>query len=326
MSFLAIDLGGTKLALALFSGEGEILKKEILPIDKREGLQVGSLIIEKISDFLEYGNSTGNKIKAIGVSIPGIFRSATGTIWAPSIKGWDDYPLLKEIKDFVGDIPVKIDNDRACYILGEVWKGNARGCNDAIFLSVGTGIGAGILINGDILQGSSDISGCIGWMSMLVPFKKEFTECGCFEYFASGTGIARMAKAALTEDSKNSTILSTLVLEEITSHDVFDAYKKGDKIAVAVISQCVEFWGVAVANLVSLFNPEKIIFGGGVFGPALPLLPDIYNEALKWAQPVSIKDVELTGSQLLGDAGLYGAGYLAIKESLKSSFVKRKNY
>lgn len=313
MSFLGVDLGGTKLALALFTGKGEILKKEMIPLDKREGSQVGNLITEKISDFLKHGSSSGNRVGAIGVSIPGIFRSRTGTIWAPSIKGWDDYPLLKEIKDVVGDIPVKIDNDRACYILGEVWKGNARGCKDAIFLSVGTGIGAGILINGDILRGSGDIAGCIGWMSMHVPFKKEFMECGSFEYFASGIGIARMAKAAMAEDTENSGILSKLVLDDITSHDVFDAYNKGDKIAMEVISRCIEFWGMAVANLVSLFNPEKIIFGGGVFGPALPLLADIYKEALKWAQPVGIKDVILTGSKLHGDAGLYGAAYLAIR-------------
>ena len=313
MSFLGVDLGGTKLALALFTSEGEILKKEITPLEKREGSQVGKFIIEKISDFFEYGSLSGNRVEAIGVSIPGIFRSRTGTIWAPSIKGWDDYPLLKEIKDVVGDIPVKIDSDRACYILGEVWKGNARGCKDAIYLSVGTGIGAGILINGDILRGISDISGCIGWMSMPVPFKKEFMECGSFEYFASGTGIARTAKMTLTKDPENSSILSKLVFDDITSHDVFDAYKKGDKIAMEVVLQCVEFWGVAVANLVSLFNPEKIIFGGGVFGPALPLLPDIYKEALKWAQPVGIKEVKLTGSELHGDAGLYGASYLAMR-------------
>lgn len=317
MAFLGVDLGGTKLALALFTGEGEILKKEIVPLDKREGSQVGNLITEKISGFLKYGSFSGNRIEATGVSIPGIFRSRTGTVWAPSIKGWDDYPLLKEIKDVAGDIPVKIDNDRACYILGEVWKGNAQGCKDAIFLSVGTGIGAGILINGDILRGSGDIAGCIGWMSLHTPFRKEFLECGSFEYFASGTGIARTAKAAMAKDTENSVVLSKLVLDEITSHDVFDAYNKGDKIAVEVISRCIEFWGMAAANLVSLFNPEKIIFGGGVFGPALPLLPDIYKEAFKWAQPVGIKDVILTGSELHGDAGLYGAGYLAIRTYFK---------
>ena len=314
MSFLGVDLGGTKLAVALFTGEGEIVKKEITPLDKREGSQVGNFIKEKISGFLEHGNVVNNRVEAIGVSVPGIFRSRTGTVWAPSIKGWDDYPLLQEIKDVVGDIPVKIDSDRACYILGEVWKGNARGCKDAVFLSVGTGIGAGILVNGDILRGSGDIAGCIGWMSMHVPFRKEFKECGSFEYFASGTGIAKMAKEALAKNRGNSSMLSDLVLENVTSHDVFDAYTKGDTVANEIISQCVEFWGVAVANLVSLFNPEKIIFGGGVFGPALPLLPEIYEEALKWAQPVGIKDVTLTGSELHGDAGLYGAGYLAMKD------------
>ncbi|MBI5009403.1 MAG: ROK family protein, partial [Bacteroidia bacterium] len=225
--------------------------------------------------------------------------------------------LLEEVKSVSGDLPVTIDSDRACYMLGELWKGNARGSRDAIFLSVGTGIGAGILINGEILRGSHDIAGCIGWMALQRPYYEQYRNCGCFEYFASGEGIAKVARAHLADNEEYEGILRETDIESITSHDVFLAYEKGDPISVVVIDQCVDFWGMAVANLVSLFNPEKIIFGGGVFGPALPLLPAIYKEALKWAQPVGITQVKLVGTALKGDAGVYGAGFLALKSMVE---------
>ena len=103
----------------------------------------------------------------------------------------------------------------------------------------------------------------------------------------------------------------------MTARDVFEAYERNDALAIAVINNAVEYWGMAVANLVSLFNPEKIIFGGGVFGPALQLLDAIYEEAKKWAQPISIGQVQLLGSALGNEAGLYGAGYLALKDQTK---------
>ncbi len=313
MALLGIDLGGTKLAIAIILKNGEIIHKETVPIGKRTGSDVGLLITEQVVKFLEKGKSEGNTVEAIGISVPGIAHPGTGTTWVPNIEGWEDYPLLEEVKSVSGTIPVSIDSDRACYILGEVWKGNASGCRDAIFLSVGTGIGAGILINGEILRGSNDIAGCIGWMALQRPFSEKYRNCGCFEYYASGEGIAKVTKSDLTDNEEYDGILMHKSIDAITSRDILEAFEKNDSLAVSIIRQCVEFWGMAVANLVSLFNPEKIIFGGGVFGPALPLLPDICEEAKKWAQPVGMKQVTLTGSALKGDAGVYGAGYMALK-------------
>ena len=104
------------------------------------------------------------------------------------------------------------------------------------------------------------------------------------------------------------------LIEEIDGYDVFKAYENNDELAIEIIKTCIEFWGMAAANLVSLFNPEKIIFGGGVFGPAVPLIDDIKNEAAKWAQPISIKKVSFESSALAADAGVFGAGYLALKK------------
>jgi glucokinase len=314
MALLGVDLGGTKLALAIFSDEGKILSKDTAALENRKGSEVGRLISGRVVSMISAGRNSGNEVTSVGISVPGIYHVATGTVWAPNIDGWEDYPLLAEMLSVCGEIPVTIDSDRACYILGEAWQGNAKGYRDAIFLSVGTGIGAGILINGDILRGSHDIAGCIGWMALQRPFDKRFTSCGCFEYFASGEGIAKVAKEFLEEASDYSGELRSVNADTIKSSYVFAAYENGDPLAKRVIGLCVEYWGMAVANLVSLFNPEKIIMGGGVFGPGSKLLPAIKEEAAKWAQPVSIHQMSLDVSALGGDAGVYGAGFLALKK------------
>ena len=316
MAVIALDLGGTKLAAALFNNNGDILFKASHSLDKRKGEEVGKLISRTAEELLQLGETRKELVSAIGICVPGIAHAKTGMVWAPNIPGWDDYPLLEELQHSINDgkVKIKIDSDRACYILGEVWKGNAKGCNDAIFLSVGTGIGAGILIDNEVLRGSSDIAGAIGWMALDRPFKEKYIQCGDFEYNASGEGIAKIASEMLERNDYSNSLLKKINAGSILAKDVFTAYEKNDELAQKVIANAIECWGMAVANLVSLFNPEKIIFGGGVFGPALRFLDDIYAEAKKWAQPISIQQVKLEGSALGNDAGLYGAGWLALKE------------
>jgi glucokinase len=315
MSVIGFDLGGTKLGSAVFNNDGKILSKEVKLLEKRKGKEVGNLIKNQVKKIL----SNNNDVEAIGISVPGISYSKTGIVWAPNISGWDNYPLLEDIKTEAGDkIKIKIDSDRACYILGEVWRGIAHGCHDAIFISVGTGIGAGILVNGEILRGSNDIAGAIGWLALDRPFMEKYIACGCFEYHASGAGIAKVAREFLKQDKSYKGTLRKKEINKISAHDIFEAYKKKDILAEKVLKQSIEFWGMTTANLISLFNPEKIIFGGGVFGPALQFLNDIMEVAKKWAQPVSINQVKLEGSKLGGDAGIYGAGYLALKSINKN--------
>ncbi len=315
MAVIGIDLGGTKLAGAVFNHEGEIITEETLPLLKRSGKEVGALIRELAQKLISDAVEKGAVINAIGACVPGISYSKTGRVWAPNIPGWEDYPLLEELKTAAGanDIKIKIDSDRACSILGEAWIGAAKGCRDAIFLAVGTGIGAGIMIDGNILRGHQDIAGAIGWLALDRPFKEKYVSCGCFEYHASGDGIAKVAKENLSKDSLYTGILKQKNFEDITAHDVFEAFEQNDPMAKKVLNEAIEFWGMTAANLVSLFNPEKIIFGGGVFGPAVKFLDHIMIEARKWAQPISINQVKFEGSMLGGRAGLYGAGYLALK-------------
>ncbi len=315
MPVIALDLGGTKLAAALFSDEGDILVSKKVNLEKRKGTEVGNLILQQVNLLLQKATEKKIMVSSLGICIPGIAHEKTGSVWAPNIPGWEDYPLLEELKNGLENknITIKIDSDRACYILAEVWKGNARGYSDVIFLSVGTGIGAGIIINNQVLRGAHDIGGAIGWMGLNKPFDKKYIACGCFEYNASGEGLVKVAKELIAEKKFAKSILNK-DLTRLSAKDIFTAYDANDKLAIMVINNAIEYWGMAVANLVSLFNPQKIIFGGGVFGPALNFLDAIHEEAKKWAQPISIQQVKLEAAALGTEAGLYGAGYLALKK------------
>ena len=311
MSILGMDLGGTKLAVALLEESGKILTQDIVTLDGRRGAEVGRLITDQVK---KYKDSAGSELHGIGISIPGISHKKEGTVWAPNIEGWEHYPLLAEVQRVAPDIDVRVDNDRACSILGEKWLGNAKGCTDAIFLAVGTGIGAGILADDNIIQGAHDIAGAIGWMALKRPFEKKYIACGCFEYYASGEGIARVAKDVLAEESTYTGVLREYAPDQITSHHIFVAYEENDPIAIQVINEAIGYWGMATANLVSLFNPQRIIFGGGIFGPAVKFIGRIKEAADQWAQPISRTKVEFLPSALEGNASLIGSCYLTIKD------------
>lgn len=311
VAVIGLDLGGTKLASALFL-ERRPLGKRSVPLEGRAGADVGQLIGKEVKRLLGAAERRDVQVRAIGIAVPGIAHQRTGRVWAPNIPGWDDYPLKNEIRSVVSQSAAKVivESDRAAAILGEAWHGAARGCRDAIFLAVGTGIGAGILVNGRVLRGAHDIAGAIGWLALDRPFQPEYIDCGCFESHASGEGIAKVAARVLKQRRTYRGPLRSGAT--VTAHDVFAAYEKNDTVAKEVLAEAVQFWGMATANLVSLFNPEKIIFGGGVFGPATRFLEDIAKEARRWAQPVAMQRVSLEASQLGGDAVLYGAAYRAI--------------
>lgn len=308
MPVAGIDLGGTKLAVAAFADDGEVVHRDTIPLGGRTGSDVGSLIAGQVTRLIEE-----HDCHAAGVCVPGLYRSATGTVWAPNIPGWDDYPLLEELSSAAGSTGrITIDSDRAAYILGETWRGAARGARDAVFLAVGTGIGAGVLCDGKVLRGHGDVAGAIGWLALDRPFAPRFVQHGCFEDQASGPGLVRVARDLMaTDPGYAGDLLSNTDLDAAA---IFAAYDLGDSVAIKTIENAVELWGMAAANLVSLFNPEIIVFGGGIFGPATQLIDRVRSEAERWAQPIAIQQVRFVASELGSDAGLYGAGRLASME------------
>lgn len=294
-SFIAIDLGGTKLLGALVNEQGIAEHKiRVSMVGER-----GGGIADKIYQLIQTLSEKVEQVSGIGISVPGIaYRN--GLVWAPNLEGWDDFPLKDHLLGRgILSIPIEIESDRSCHLMGEVWQGAAQGSEHAIFIAVGTGIGAGILADGHVLRGQKDISGAIGWMALNPEFTAGYKERGCFETHASGYGLAFQARQ--------------LGLTDWNTEDIFHALEEGDPVAQKLIQSAIQYWGMACANLVSIFNPEKIIFGGGVFGPAARYIDRIYEEALRWAQPVSIRQVQFLPSQLGDEAGILGAAWFAYK-------------
>lgn len=314
MKYIGIDLGGTKISGALFTREGDIILSKENLLGERTGEKVGEIVCSTILEICREAGISQDEEVSIGICIPGIAYSDSGHVWAPNIPGWEDYPLRDEVSAACPGAIVTIESDRTCYILGETTMGSAKGCKNAIFMAVGTGIGAGILIDDRVLHGHSDIVGAIGWLGLKPPYLSKYDQCGCFESHCSGEGLATQARYFLEEDKEYDGLLRNIPIEEVTSYHVFDAYDKGDALATRVIDQAIEMWGMAAANLVSIFNPEMVIFGGGIFGPAARFIPRIYEEACKWAQPVSIRQVRFSATTLPKMAGLYGAGAVAIRQ------------
>ena len=168
MAVIGLDLGGTKIAGAVFDSTGQVVAEDGALLERRVGPEVGTLLVACLHQLMAKASS----VDAIGISVPGIARSRTGRVWAPNIAGWDDYPLRDEIRASLSyeDVPVAIEADRSCCIMGEAWHGAARGCRNAVYLTVGTGIGAGILADGRIVHGGHDIAGAVGWMALDRPW------------------------------------------------------------------------------------------------------------------------------------------------------------
>ncbi len=315
MSVIAIDIGGTKVLGAVFSTDGKILAKKTLLLNGAGGEDACAIILDIIRDLVKL--CPEGAVDAIGACVPGIVYHEDGSVWAPNIPGWERYPLLSVIKKEVGDgIHLDIESDRSCYILGEAWMGAAKGSSDAVYMAVGTGIGLGILLGGHIVRGHDDIAGAIGWTALQSPFMEEYSQCGCFETFASGSGIGKQLQKAVKEAPEYAGALKSKAPEALSSYDAFANYDS-DPVARKVLYKAIEMWGMASANIVSLLNPEIVVFGGGVFGPAGRFIEDIRKEALKWGQPIAMQRVRFAVSTLPGEAALYGAARLVINENTK---------
>lgn len=311
MSVIAIDLGGTKVSGAVFRETGELVHREVRPVDG-VGEAMGAGVAALMRGLAARAADAGDPADSVGVAVPGIFRSGTGRVWAPNIGGWEDYPLLAELSAAAPEVEVGIDSDRACYILGESWRGAARGARDAVFIAVGTGIGAGVLVDGRVLRGHGDVAGSMGWLAIGPPYREEYGACGALEYHAAGPGIARAARRLVAGDRSYRGPLRRADGAAPTTADVFEAHEAGDAVAARVLDRAVALWGMALANVVSLLDPEVVVFGGGVFGPGVRLLDRVRAEALRWGQPISMARVRVEASRLGADAGLYGAARLAL--------------
>jgi glucokinase len=286
---VAVDLGGTKLAAALVNGKGQVSKQMTLVVDTRSSLAPVNQIVEVARELIR---ARGGKkyISGIGVAVPGLVRR-DGTVWAPNLKGWRRMALAQRLKRALG-LPVMVESDRNAAVLGEMWCGAARGKNDAIVLMLGTGIGAGILSGGNLVRGAHELSGCAGWMVVTETNGRTAQNVGQLESLAAGPAIARAAGA-------------------LNAEDVAEAARRGDRASINIYVEAGRMLGYGVANLVSLFDPEIVVIGGGL-AKASDLFLDALRKGVKErAQPIAASRVRIVTSPLGSHANLLGVARLA---------------
>jgi glucokinase len=310
----AVDIGGTKIASALFTRAGAISAMAKTAIDRSGGDAAAAQAGEAMGALAAAAAAAGGRLLAVGLCVPGIAYSGTGKVWAPNIPGWDQFPLLEKVEGLSpqGTVPLVLESDRSAYVAGEAWQGAAAGARDAVFLAVGTGIGAGIIAGGRIIHGHEDIAGAVGWFGLDPGFKPEYAAMGSFEAEASGNSVARKARARLLSGERSLMLdLAGGVIEDVTAETVAAAARRGDPLAVDVVADVATYLGMGVANIVSILNPEIVVLGGGLFQAADLFLEPVRREFKRWAQPLAARSVRIEISTLGERAGLYGCGRLA---------------
>lgn len=255
---IGIDLGGTRMFGALADLGGKILDEVDINRHGTSGDESLVRLVDLIESLLASPNIQGRRLRGIGIGAPGITKHKEGIVtWAYSLN-WRDYPLRAKLQEHF-KLPVTVDNDVNLAALGELWYGEGQHAQNMILIAIGTGIGAGIIIDGALYRGSHESSGEIGSMLPGREFLgKRFAEFGALESLASGTGIAECARETLKDQREPAE------LEKLLAEDVFDAARLGQAWAQAVIDETVDYLSVAIANLMVSFDPELIVLGGGV--------------------------------------------------------------
>ncbi len=294
---IALDVGGTKIAAGLVLGDGEVLAPKTAPTSQVSAEASVAQLVDLIEETAERSPKDVTAA-GVGLVVPGWVNRKRRTVWAPNIVGWDHLPLERSLQERV-TLPVILDSDRSAYVKGEAWLGAARGLSDVVFLAVGTGIGAGIMIDGAVAHGHEDLAGAVGWFALSPEFKESYGRMGCFEAEASGQAISGKS----LEPGLGATR---------TAQQVVDAAAAGDPAAGRLVDEVVVFLGMGVANLVSALNPEMVVLGGGVFQGGDLLYRRVRREFARWAQPFAAKSVRLELSSLGERAGLFGAARIAL--------------
>lgn len=310
--FVGVDLGGTKISCALSSEKGEIISKITLPTKAEEGEEaVLSRIIEVIDTVIKEGNINISDIKAIGIGSPGPLDAKLGIIITTPNLPFKNFNLVKPIKERF-NIPTYLDNDANVAAIGEFTFGAGRGSENMVFVTVSTGIGGGAILNGKIYRGSTNNALEVGHTTV----KKDGPRCncgnyGCAEVLSSGTAIGKSARDAV-ERGEDTSLKN---YESVSSYEVFKEANNGDKVATEILSEALNYLGICVANIISSFDPEMIILGGGVSMGGKIVFDTVEAVVKERCFAVLSENTKILPAALGTEAGVIGAVALAIMEN-----------
>lgn len=313
-STIGVDIGGTTVKLGIFDDEGNIMDKWEIPTDKGDS---GNSIIMDI--WKSIGENVENKqaIKGIGVGAPGFIDSASGYVYEAVNIGWHHIPLADELKAISG-LPVFVANDANVAALGENWKGAGNHAKNLIALTLGTGVGGGIIVNGDILDGENGTAGEIGHTT--VDPNGYACNCGrrgCLETVASATGMVRQAMGKVEKAEDHSLVKRYKKNGFMTTKDIFELARAGNESCRDIIAYTTDVLGLSIANAAVTLNPSKILIGGGVSKAGDAFIQLIDNAFRRYALKRVSDICELKTAQLGNDAGIIGAAFL-VKQNIEN--------
>lgn len=305
-----VDVGGTTCKIGFFRTDGTLLCKDKITTDKTDGgTHIVTDIGKKIDEILDARRVSKDAVAGIGIGVPGPVLP-DGSVNKCVNLGWGVYPVEKELEKVTG-LPVKAANDANIAALGEYWMGSGKGFSSVLMVTLGTGVGGGIVLNGKILTGFDGAAAEIGHIQVN---RDEIEECncglhGCLEQYASASGIIRMAKANNQDERwKDSPLYG---MTKLTGKDVTDAANAHDPLGYAVLKKAMTYLGEALATIADVVNPEAILIGGGV-SEAGQIVLDLVTEPFQKHAFHACKNTKILLALLSNDAGIYGGAKLAI--------------
>ena len=300
-----LDLGGTTCKCGLFTTAGELVEKWEVPTDTSNGgVNILKNLAQTVIKKMEEKNITADDVSGVGIGIPGPV-SSDGVVNRCVNLGWGTFNVEKEFTDLLGGIKVKVGNDANVAALGEAWMGAAKEYSSSVMVTLGTGVGGGVIINDEIVNGMSGAAGEIGHMR--VNYTEE-NPCacgnyGCLEQYCSATGIARLAKIRLAQNDDDSSLRT---LEAVDAKAVFDAAKMGDVVAKEIVRRACEYLAQGLQVISCVVNPEAFVIGGGVSKAGQYLIDEIEYRFNQIAFHGG-KSTKIILATLGNDAGIYGA-------------------
>jgi glucokinase len=311
---LGLDLGGTKIASGVVNSRGELFSNLRLTTPAQGVRKDLAALFDAAHAAVSAAKIPWGKIRAVGVGVPGAFDPRAETVWAPNLPGWSKV-RLKHLLEDAFKRPTCVESDRNVQALAEAWLGlGAQGqIRNLVFLTVGTGIGAGLISEGRLIPGAHGVSGAAGWMVIDPLWKPEYSRLGCFEALGAGPAVAKLGKLALKQNPTS--LIGTLAKKNagnITAEVVAAAARRGDQAAHRVLQEVGTHLGLGVANIVSLLNPEVVVLGGGLAGIGNLLLAPLRKAVRQWGQPLARRQVRIVISRLGEEAGILGAARYAL--------------
>lgn len=313
MKCVGVDIGGTTVKLGLFEVTGELIHKwEVKTRKEEEGAYIIEDVAKSILEILFQKGISLKEVKGVGLGVPGPVMPS-GYVEVCVNLGWHDRYPEKELSDRLQGISVKIDNDANIAALGEMWQGGGKGYEDIVMVTLGTGVGGGVIMGQRIVSGKHGLSGEIGHIHVRAD-EVERCNCGgkgCLEQVASATGIAREARRKLAVTDTPSVLRNAG--DNVTAKDVLDAAREGDELACQVMEVVSHYLGIALAQISMTIDPEVFVIGGGVSKAGNFLIDKIYKQYDKFT-PISKNKGDIVLAKLGNDAGIYGAARLILDE------------